>query len=146
LQDFTSWTGLLSGEARAGLEAVKTELAEEIFEGKRYWRSAAEPEPRPEADGASTAFLLPGYDEFLMGYNDRSAMLDKLSSQSVNLGNGMSPTFAIDGRIAGIWKRTFQKGKVVVNCTPFQSLSEVESRVLSAAVACYAAFLGMLLG
>jgi len=60
-----------------------------------------------------SAHLLPGFDEYLLGYSDRSAVLDPADAQRICPGgNGMfSPTMVIDGHVTGTWKRTFKKAR-----------------------------------
>lgn len=46
------------------------------------------------------AHLLPAFDEYLVGYRDRSALIDPAYVRKVNAGGGMlSPAVVIDGRV-----------------------------------------------
>jgi hypothetical protein len=139
LQDFVWWSGLSTADARAGLEEVKPQLVRETIEGRDYWLS----HPVPE-DGSSTVYLLPGFDEYLLSYRDRSASLDAMYAKTLNAGGGvLSPTIVVEGRVAGTWKRTFEKDTVVITARLFASLSEAENRALSAAGERYGRFVGM---
>ncbi len=121
LQDFVWWTGLRVAEAKEGLESVKKELTCLQAEGEVYWM--AESVPAAETDGV---FLLPGFDEYLLGYRHRAAVLDaEHAGKIVPGGNGMFlATLVVRGRVAGIWKRTLRKQEVAVNITPFGALSK----------------------
>jgi hypothetical protein len=55
----------------------------------------------------------------------------------------MYPTIIINGRIAGTWKRTFQKGSVVIATSPFIPLTATEKDAVAAAAQRYGEFLGM---
>jgi hypothetical protein len=139
LQDFVWWSGLSTADARAGLEEIKPHLIRETIEGRIYWRS----HPMPE-DSSSTVYLLPGFDEYLLSYRDRSASLDAAHAKMLNAGGGvLSPTIVVEGRVVGTWKRTFKKDTVIVRVNLFASLSEAEDRALSAAVERYSRFVGM---
>ena len=50
---------------------------------------------------------MPGFDEYLLGYQDRSAALDPVQAAQVCPGNnGMFlPTVVVSGRVVGMWTR-----------------------------------------
>jgi hypothetical protein len=141
LQDFMWWSGLRVADARAGLEAMRAELLEETIEGERYWRSPAVPGCR---DTAARVHLLPGFDEYLLGYRARGAVLDPQYEQRVCPGkNGVfSPTIVSDGRVVGTWKRAFKKGRVVIIAVPFSTLGDDEIEALEVASRRYGEFVG----
>jgi hypothetical protein len=142
LQDFVWWSGLSTADARAGLEEIEPQLIRESVEGRIYWLSR--PMPEGSSDSSSTVYLLPGFDEYLLSYRDRTASLDAVYAKTLNAGGGvLSPTIVVEGRVAGTWKRTFKKGTVVIMVSLFASLSEAEDRALSAAVERYSRFVGM---
>jgi hypothetical protein len=141
IADFMWWTGLPAAEARAGLEMAKPQLISETIEGQTYWLSPHKPTLKPDPD---TVYLLPGFDEYLLGYKDRSAVLEAQYVPYIWPGGGMfSPTVVLDGRVVGAWKRTFKKNTVVVTVTPFTSLSKAQSQAMSAAVKFYGSFVGL---
>ncbi|MCI0708879.1 MAG: winged helix DNA-binding domain-containing protein [Chloroflexi bacterium] len=133
LQDFLWWSGLLVGDARAGLEAVKSDLLEETIAGISYWRSANA--MVAQSPGSPCVYIPPGFDEYLLGYKDRDAVLGPQHALKVCPGkNGIFfPTIVIDGRVVGVWKRTIKKDKVVIDPQPFTSLTEVEETAFIAA-------------
>ncbi len=140
LNDFTHWSGLLISEARAGLEAVKSQLVEQMMDGQSYWMSLDSPR-QPER----RLFLLPGFDEYVLGYRDRSAVLEPQFADAICPGgNGMfMSTIVIDGRIVGTWKRTLKKKTVEIAVEPFRPLSAEEETWLREAAHQYADFLGL---
>jgi hypothetical protein len=144
LQDFVWWTGLAAAEAKAGLEMVKAELMKEEIDGKHYWFSplsvpAGEDEP-------PIACLLPNYDEYMIGYKDRSAVFralpEKLDSQAYGR-IALNYTIIIDGVIAGSWRRERKKDRVVVRTKLFRPLDRDERDALSLAIERYGKFLEM---
>lgn len=145
LQDFAGWAGLTLTDARAGLEGATSGsgLVAERREGQEYVRAAAEA-PGVTVDTVSGVHLLPGFDEYLLGYKDRSAVLAADDAQKVVPGgNGMFlPMVVVGGQVAGTWKRTVRKNGVDIALKPFAPLGDVEERV-SEAAAWYAAFLGV---
>jgi hypothetical protein len=112
LADFATWAGLPIGEARAGLADAKSVLVEEMVEGQSYWLPRDETPEQPP----SPLYLLPGFDEYVLGYKDRTAVLDPTYNNNICPGgNGMfSPTIVSEGRIIGTWKRALKKKTVEI--------------------------------
>jgi hypothetical protein len=142
LQDFATWSGLLIADARAGLEAAKAELVTEIIEGESYW---SPPRPHLESLPSPMAYAPPGFDEYLLGYKDRTAVLAPQHAQKVCPGgNGVfHPTMVLDGQVVGTWKRSFKKGKIFITPMPFGTLSNPEKDAFVLAIQHYGAFLQM---
>ncbi len=99
--------------------------------------------PVPTSSGRM-AYFLPGFDEYLLGYKDRRAVLDPRHSQKIVPGaNGMFlPTIVIDGRVAGTWKRVLKKDVAVITLSPFKSLTKAEENAVAAAAKRYSQFAG----
>jgi hypothetical protein len=142
VQDFAWWSGLTVAEAEAGLEMASPYLTQAIVDEQTYWFAnsvSVVNEPSP------STLLLPNYDEYLIGYTDRSAAFDvhdtKMENQRDNI--VFNHTVLINGRVAGTWKRIFTKGKVVLEARPFASLSTAEEAALARAVQRYGEFHGM---
>jgi hypothetical protein len=141
LQDFVWWTGLAMVDARSGLEAVKAQLVEEKAEGRSYWRA---PTPSPLPDNLPSAYLLPGFDEFVLGYSDRSAIMSAEQGKLIAGVNGVfAYTMILDGQVVGTWKRTFRKGAIEISFLPFEPLPDFASQAFDAAALRYGEFLGM---
>mgnify|MGYP000060359540 CR=1 FL=1 len=142
LADFVWWSGLTSKDARIGIELAKAHLEEITIDDQRYWFAAEA--PRRQADGAAL-YLLPGFDEFMLGYTDRHASLDALHTKKIQPGgNGIfSPTIVIDGKVTGTWKRTFKRGALVIELDPFRPLTAVEHDAFRSAAQRYGEFLGL---
>jgi hypothetical protein len=141
LQDFIWWSGLKVADARTGLEIAKTRLHQETIQGQTYWlpqNNSILKNPSP------TVYLLPAYDEYFLGYKARNAVLDtKYDKQAVSSNGVFRPMVVIDGQIVGIWKRTYEKGSVIITPSPFKSLTKAENQALLAAANQYGAFLGL---
>ncbi len=104
-----------SAEVRDRLDAV-------TVDGTEYLMDPATPErlsaARDEADGV---LLLPGFDEFVLGYGDRTAVLPAEHSEKiVPGGNGMfRPTVVHRGQVVGTWRWTGRGAKRTVEAEPF---------------------------
>lgn len=139
LQDFVWWSGLSTSDARTGLEMAMPQLAQETIDGRAYWVSTSASQSQTPSP---TAYLLPAFDEYLVGYRDRSAVLDPTHVKQTNAGGGMlSPTLVVDGQIAGTWKRTLKKSAVVIMLSLFRQLTKAEGQAAATAAGQYGAFL-----
>ncbi len=140
LPDFVGWSGLTVTDARAGLEMVKSHLGQELVNGQTYWLA---PDGPAIKDNSPATYLLPGFDEYMLGYKDRTAALDPIHTQKITPGNNgvFSPTIVISGRVAGTWKRKVKKNAVVMTLSPFTALTEAESQAIAVAAWQYGAFL-----
>ncbi len=138
VRDFVWWSGLTVADAKAGLEMVASHLAHELIEGQTYWFSASMP---PAAEPTEAAFLLPTYDEFLVGF--ASFGESRQGGRDAGKKVVFDSTLVIGGQVVGSWRRTFKKGAVVVEVAPFAPLSAAEGESVTAAARRYGAFLGM---
>lgn len=140
VNDFAHWAGLTLGDARAGLHDARSALVSEAINGQTYWRSP-ETAPAPE----QPLYLLPGFDEFILGYRDRSAVLDPEFADAICPGgNGVfKPTIVKDGRVIGTWKRTLKKKSVEIALQPFRPLTGAERDQIDAAAGAFGKFLGL---
>jgi hypothetical protein len=125
VQDFVWWSGLTTTDAKAGLELAKAHLAQEVIEGTAYWFAAS---LSPVQDLPPSAYLLPNYDEYIVGYADRGAIFDPANAHKLDARGSVlaQHTMVSNGRIVGTWKRTLQKGQALLAFSPFTALSEDE--------------------
>ncbi len=140
-QDFAWWSGLTAADVRAGLALAASHLLQETIDDQTYWSS---PSVSPTGNVSQAAYLLPTYDEYTVGYTDRSASFDashanKLDQRSGLLANAM----VLNGQVVGTWRRTLKKNTVVISATSFIPLSSSESRLFAVSANRYAEFLRM---
>ncbi len=88
--------------------------------------------------------LLPGFDEYLIGYADRGAVLPgEHAEKIVPGGNGIFlPVIVSAGQVVGTWKRALRKDTVEITLLPFTRFSVPQETVLAAAER-YGRFLGL---
>lgn len=140
VHDFAWWSGLTIADARAGIGLVKSQLAHADVSGRTYWFG----DTGRARVAASTAYLLPPWDEYTVAYRDRAAMLDPAHAPRVNAGGGiLKPVVVVRGQVVGAWQRTLQKGVVVVRPRPFTRLGSDDTRAVTAAARRYGKFLGL---
>src|SRR6266581_6267053 len=130
MQDFVWWSGLTVIDAKAGLEMVKPQLVHEVVDGQTYWFSPSTPLVQ---DLSQAAYLLPNYDEYTVGYTDRSAIFDVLPTNKLDPRGGLlANAMVLDGQVIGTWRRTFKKNTVVIEVNTFVPLSITETRAFAA--------------
>jgi hypothetical protein len=111
--DFTAWSGLPSG---AAIAAIRGELTEVSFDGRRGWTlGSVEPSPGFR--------LLPLFDNYLLGYRDRTAMLAAAMQQRVYVGGIIKATVVCDGRVIGIWRLDRSTRSATIRVSPFEPLT-----------------------
>jgi hypothetical protein len=90
------------------------------------------------------ARALPGFDELVLGYRDRTAQLDADHERLVVPGgNGVfGNTLVVDGRVVGTWRRRELARSVEITATPFARVAAPDRRRLAAALEEFATFVG----
>ena len=78
IKDFVWWSGLRVSDAKLGIESSSAVLAEEKMDEKTYYMSKKMPKLKGNETGVH---LLPAFDEYLISYSDRSAILGNPSTQ-----------------------------------------------------------------
>jgi hypothetical protein len=122
--DLSWWAGLTPKEAREAMAL------------------AGAPSPRAAVRRRTPrVHLLPPFDEYTVGYKDRSAMIEPEHARRVNAGGGMiKAVIVVNGRVAGSWKRVLRGKKVEVAVSPFRALTASEGRAVEREVARYVRF------
>lgn len=125
LHDLAWWTGLTIADAKLGLENVQDKLQMVTAGGERYWMGP----DYPESGTCSGIRLLPGFDEYILGYKDRSAVLSPEHAALIVPGNNgvFLPTVVDGGQVVGTWKREIKKNHVAVRLQPFGQAGEWEA-------------------
>ena len=140
LQDFVWWSGLKVSDAKAGLAMVKSRLESLNVSDQVYWVGSEAPSP---SKAAPSVYLLPGFDEYLLGYRNRSASLDPADAQKVQAGsNGIFlGTIVVNGRVIGTWKRELRTNAARVTTNFFRPLTRAEAGALEKSISRYCEFL-----
>ncbi|MBE7178845.1 MAG: winged helix DNA-binding domain-containing protein, partial [Mucilaginibacter polytrichastri] len=131
------WSGLTLGEVRSALDLVRAHLIAEKTGDKIYYLKEA---PAPGLKNESTYFL-PAFDEFLVGYADRSASLHLKHNKNIITNNGMFfPTIIVNGQVTGLWKKTRIKETTGIEPAYFLKKNALKKSILKEASKQYAAF------
>jgi hypothetical protein len=142
VQDFAWWSGLTVTDIKQGLEMVKTDLNKELINGQTYWLGNVIAGTKGKSNAV---YLLPNFDEYIVAYKGRGlTSTAKFASQLIAPPNGFySPSIIINGKAAGLWKRTFLNDKVNIEIKLLTPVSETHKRSIITEVNRYAKFLKM---
>jgi hypothetical protein len=135
-RDFAWWSSLTLTEARRGLAAIAIELEKLEIDGTTYYHRAG---LKPAGPGV---LVLPGFDEYVLGYQNRTAQLAvDWGTRIVPGGNGMFlSTVVVDGEIVGTWKRTPAANHISVELVPFSPLTVRSRKAAHTTLQRYAGF------
>jgi hypothetical protein len=142
LKDYVWWSGLSTQDARNGLETVKSQFDHEVIEDKTYWFIESKLTAK---DKNPTAYLLPNYDEYTVGYTDRSPIFSVQNNKKLDPRGDFifNHVIVINGQVLGTWKRTINKRSVVVELNPFRPLTKAEKQAVDSVIVQYGTFLDL---
>ncbi|RFS24592.1 winged helix DNA-binding domain-containing protein [Chitinophaga silvatica] len=124
LADFAFWSGLSVTEAKLALQGIKDQLSAYSINNTEIYTVV-----HKKQSTISSAFLLPAFDEYFLGYKDRSQLIDQEFISRIMTKNGIfNPIMVLNGRIAGLWRRTIKSG-IEMNLQPFKALAKKEMRM-----------------
>jgi hypothetical protein len=146
-QDLAGWTGLGAADVKRGLAVAGDALTTVRVDGREMIvaPAALDAVPPDTATPDPTLVTLPGFDEYLLGYKDRTLMIAPEHKQAIIPGgNGVfQSTIVRGGRVIAIWKRTLGKVRATVSVTALVPLKAAERTRVEVALAPYGRFVGL---
>jgi hypothetical protein len=140
LHDFATWSSLTIADAKCGITVARARLAEIEVDEIAYFLALNV----LDADLTKTdaTFALPGFDEYLLGYRDRSGVITSERMKHIVPGkNGVfAPIIVSGGQVVGTWKRVIEKKSIVATASPFTSFGEKERAGFVKAIRAYGKF------
>ncbi len=130
--DLARWSGLPLGQVRTGLDQVRDRLARIEVAGVEHWLDPEVPELlAAHRRRAREVHLLPGFDEMVLGYADRSVTVPDAVAEKVVPGNNgvFRPTVLHRGVAVGTWRR----GRSGIEVEPFAPLDDRVAAAVTAA-------------
>jgi hypothetical protein len=131
IADFAWWSGLTVTEAGRAADIAGSGAPESS--------SGSVPGTSP------TVHLLPNFDEYVVAYQDRSALFATadLARELAGMGVLSSAPVLYRGQLAGHWQRSAARGRVVLTVKLRRELGPAGQRALSAAATRYGRFLAL---
>ena len=147
LTDFAWWSQLTMTDAKTALAVAAPQLSRlDVDDVQHLLPAASDAAPLPRAvpgRGRGAILALPGFDEHLLGYRDRSFAIEPENLTRVVPGkNGIFlPLLVRAGRVVGTWRREWQPKLITVEPRPFLPLSTVAAQSADRSLHEYATFL-----
>jgi hypothetical protein len=136
LRDFAWWSGLTLADSRLGIELIGDRLGSEKIGDEVQWTpTTSSSPPAPGRD----VHVLPGFDEYILGYADRSIALDDVAAGQIIRNGVFRPAIVVDGRAVGTW-RPGNGRKVSTVADLFSPFDPTTSQALALALGNYDAF------
>jgi hypothetical protein len=144
-KDFAGWTGLPMSEVKAGLALSAAHIVRVDVDGQEMYVAQEVLDhalSAPQAPGQSW-HALPGFDEYLLGYKERSLFLEPEQLNAVIPGgNGVfRSTLVRDGRVVATWTKTNRAAKTSITVHPLAALSARDRTRINGVLAPYGRFL-----
>ncbi len=141
-QDLAWWSGLRIADAQEAIRLLGPALESRAFGDETYWLAAA---PRTRRRAGARVHLLPSYDEYVIGYRSRTPIIDAAHAKALGVRGGFVgvPVVTIDGRVAGSWRRTLDRGGVAIDVTLLLPLDAAVRSALEREAERYGRFVGV---
>ena len=136
-KDFATWSGLTLADCKKGiamLELKEDQMNNETF----YWT-----EHTIHKKAMQQMQLLPIYDELIMGYKDREAILQYSKHTTGKQGFVFDNTILFKGQIIGTWKRTLHPKLVELTYQFFKLPTTAETTAFKKSIAKFETFTGL---
>jgi len=131
LQDFIWWSGLTTTEARQAIRLIEPELIKERFGTEEIFIHSSWHESKPVDDIVQ---FLPPYDEYLISYKDRTAVLNPTyNARAFNNFGIFYPVIMYNGKIVGNWKKVTKKGEIAIETSFFEKKAKINKALIKEA-------------
>jgi winged helix DNA-binding protein len=125
VKDLVRWAGVLVRDVRAGLSTAAAQLERLVVGGVEHWMDPSTPDRLAGCRAeAREVLLLPGFDELVLGYADRSCTVPPDYADRIVPGNnGMfRATVVSGGRVVAVWRRAGRGASPDIALEPFDEL------------------------
>lgn len=134
LKDYSTWSGLSLSDCKLGIALTGSLFAKETVEKEVYYFEASTA-TKPNPDSVR---LLPIYDELIMGYKNREAILQFRhdSAKTFTFDN----TILVGGQITGTWRRTIKPKEIALEYGLLKPLNARQAKELKSQIERFGAF------
>lgn len=140
LQDFIWWSGLPVSDAKQAVYLIASELTTEQWK-EQTWYIHDTCRTRGKLSGH--IHLLPSYDEYLLGYKDRTDVLPLEHYSKAFTNNGLFfPIVLHNGQVIGNWDKSEKKKSVGLAYSWFRQVADMDEETLEREWQKFARFLG----
>ena len=143
-QDFAGWTGLSAADTKRGIQACGSALTV-VRVGDLEMLAATQLLDPPDGRSVPDLLALPGFDEYMLGFKDRSLFMQREHLREVVPGsNGVfRATIVGEGRVIATWKRELVgTSRVRVRVWPLRPMGAKRRRDVERRLVPFGTFLG----
>ena len=139
IQDFAWWSGLNMADAKMAIDLIGPGFKSEKIGQSIFWCE----KDLSGGSNRSSIHLLPSFDEYIVGYADRSAPLGNIPFRRILNGSLFYPVVIINGKVVGTWKRKFKKNAVLIESSFFDGSNSSQIKKIASQGKKYGKFLGI---
>jgi hypothetical protein len=133
LKDYATWSGLSLTDCKKGMELTGSLFSKELFDKETYYFEAQ------NINALSNPIaLLPIYDELIMGYKNRDAIL-QFKHHSIKTFT-FDNTILVEGQITGTWRRTLKPKTIALEYQLLKALSAKQKTEFNQQIERFGAF------
>jgi hypothetical protein len=140
-QDFAWWSGLSVANTKLAIELIKPDFDSVEINQQTYF---SKPIIYNTKTDLNKVYFLPAFDEFLIGYKDRTGSIPLKYQPKVFTRNGIfKPVLVVSGQVIGTWSRTLKKDFISIEKQLFKSVSKAAKQSIFNAANKYGNYLNM---
>jgi hypothetical protein len=142
LKDFAWWAGLMAGDARTALAAVRSRLDSYQDGSRTFWFPDNEPPPTGRSATPPQVDLIQCFDELIISYSESRDMLhtEDVSFRTPLNTDGYRHVVVLEGRLLGHWRVNGAGQPASIETRLARQLEPSESPLLAEAVESYRIF------
>jgi len=128
IQDFIWWSGLSTTDSKLSINLINNDLLKELFgETTLYIHKSCNVATKL----SDYACFLPAFDEYLISYKDRNAVIDIRHQPKAFTKNGIFHSIVMyNGKIVGTWNKQAKKGIISIEIFPFETKMKINKDIL----------------
>ena len=134
LKDFSSWSGQSFSEAKRGWDILRENgtIMPVTVEGQVLWslRPQGKHSERLAVSGM-VVNLLPAFDPYILGYDDRRYLVPEAYRDGVYHGGQTVPVVLVDGLAAGVWRYERSGKRLDLKIKPFKPFDHTIRRLVA---------------
>ncbi|CAM3643504.1 winged helix DNA-binding domain-containing protein [Flavobacterium chungbukense] len=128
VSDFSWWSGFPVTICKKTVNAIELQLNNITIDNQQYWFKK---DLINEGNFRESVHFLPAFDEILIAYKTREASFLAANQSKVFTNNGIfKPIILENGKVIGIWKRTFKKDHAKIETEFFNETEKHKKEIL----------------
>jgi hypothetical protein len=140
IYDFAWWSGLSLTDSRTALHLIENELTKELFENQTYFIHKS---LNTHLKFIESLQLLPAFDEYIIAYRDRTAVIATEYQPKAFTKNGLFfPIVLHNGKAVGVWNKSLKNNDLKIDYDWFEKDCSVTKSLLEKAENRYRIFDG----